>query len=199
MLGSSYETWIRRDFGDPATFSLRFVARGGVVRLYPPPVGAPVELSLGASQGQVHDLGASDLFVLQVLTAGSPAGPWRSRPLMAQGPGILSELVPGVWAALATEANQLAVPPRRSEPATLMTPFDDIEALDGFDDDPDMEPPIEDAERPTEQGMVAMPGVEDEPMEPIGADSPTDLSLLPPPMARLQALRLRRQLGASAD
>ena len=173
--------WLRLDRPSPRRYSLRFDVEGGVGRLMPSPPHAPAGLSRGRPGGTVENLDLHELYVMEILTAPRLGESWTRSPVLAGGAAPLSELKPGVWVELSIGADALRLggSGARGERA----------------DSASTGSPAPSDELPTEaRGLLSLPRLDEEPLPPLDDDAPTDLSLLPPPMARLQALRRRRDL-----
>lgn len=166
--------WLRRDFGEPPLFSLRFSCAGGIARLLPVPAAAAFAVGRGVQEAEVHPLNRRELTSLTLQLASSVLESWASYRVVRE-PGVLTSLVPGTWVELDVCPRRLPAPPPVPPGAEL---------------DPDYEPPPSADDPPTEGVLFfAADG-----LPPLDPDAPTDLSLLSPPMARIQALRKKGEI-----
>ena len=172
--------WLCLDRALPQRFSLRFEVSGGIGRLSPSPPHAPAGLSRGRPVGLVENLDLHELYIIEILTAAGPGRAWERWPLLSDGAAVLSDLEVGVWVELVLGGASRHGP-------VAAAPELQVAGVEGVALDAD--------DLPTEaRGLLAFPSLDDEPLPPLDDDAPTDLSLLPPPMARLYALRRHRDL-----
>ena len=170
--GPAVRAWLRQEPGSPVRYTLRFEVDAGIGRLVPLPAHASAQLQRGTAAATVGQLDVHELFVIQLLTSGDHGQTWTGGPLLPDGGALLHDLPVGEWVPLSRPARGRSPSRTRPAPGTALPP----------------------EEAPTDVVLLPLDGLDDG-LPPLRDDAPTDLNLLPPPMARLQALRRHKELA----